>query len=157
MYWLTTVPYLGRIILFSSMVVLGFAAGWATNGWRLEARIASLQASQAKEVGRILQQVRNHEKSLLEASERIRKDRDAKIKNLNSRLQSVNAELQHRKKRDSYNPTDTAACSGATGAELSKEDAEFLAREASRADKVVEDLNYCIAQYESIRKKPQIE
>lgn len=146
-------PILGKIIPIVGILAIGVALGWVTNGWRLNASIASLKASYAEDRGRVLQEARNREKSLLEASERLRKDRDAKVKNLNSKLQSVNAELQQRKKRDSRESTDTAACSGATGAELSREDAEFLARFAAEADAVVENLNYCIAQYESIRKQ----
>jgi hypothetical protein len=147
------IPSLGRIIPIIG-IVLAFSAGWITNGWRLNASIASLQASYAEERGRVLQEVRNREKSLFEASERIRKDRDAKIRNLDGRLRTVTAELQQRQKRDSRESTDTAACSGATGAELSREDAEFLAREASRADQVVENLNYCIRQYDKVRSAP---
>lgn len=143
----------GTLIKLGGILLLGVLLGWVTNGWRLNASIASLKASHAEEVGRVLTEARNRDRSLLEASERLRKDRDAKVKDLNSRLESVNAELQHRKERDSRKSTDTAACSGATGAELSKEDAEFLARLAIEADKVVEDLNYCIAQYNSIRKQ----
>lgn len=131
---------------------IGFAGGWVTNGWRLNASIASLKASHAEDRARVLQEARNREKSLLEASEAIRRDRDGKVKDLNTKLSTALSELQLRKKRDSSNPTDTASCSGATGANLSKEDAEFLAREASRADTVVENLNYCIAQYNSLRK-----
>lgn len=143
MYW-TVAKYLG-------LGAIGLVIGWTINGWRLNASIASLKASYAEEVGRVLTEARNREKNLLEASERFRKDRDAKVKNLNRKLQSVNAELQQRKKRDSRESTDTAACSGATGAELSREDAEFLAREAARADTVAENLNYCIAQYNKLR------
>ena len=143
MYW-TVTKYLG-------LGAIGLIIGWTINGWRLNASIASLKASYAEEVGRVLTEARNREKSLLEASERFRKDRDAKVKDLNRKLQSVNAELQQRKKRDSRESTDTAACSGATGAELSREDAEFLAREAARADTVAENLNYCIAQYNKLR------
>lgn len=145
MYW-SVAKYLG-------LGVIGLIIGWTINGWRLNASIASLKASYAEEHSRVLTEARNREKSLLEASERYRKDRDAKVKDLNSRLKSVTAELQQRKKRDSRESTDTAACSGATGAELSREDAEFLAREAARADSVAENLNYCIAQYNSIRKQ----
>jgi hypothetical protein len=145
MYW-----YLAKYL---GLGAIGLIIGWTINGWRFEARIATLEASYAKEVGRVLTEARNREKSLLEASERYRKDRDAKVKNLNSKLQSVNAELQQRKKRDSRESTDTAACSGATGAELSREDAEFLARLATEADSVAENLNYCIRQYNSIRKQ----
>lgn len=145
MYW-SLAKYLG-------LGVIGLIIGWTINGWRLNASIASLKASYAEEVGRVLAEARSRDKSLLEASESMRRTRDAQIKDLNRRLQSVNAELQLRKKRDSRESTDTAACSGATGAELSREDAEFLAREATRADSVVENLNYCIAQYNSIRKQ----
>jgi DNA anti-recombination protein RmuC len=141
----------GTLIKLGGILLAGVLLGWVINGWRLNASIASLKASYAEEYGRVLTEARNREKSLLEASERLRKDRDAKVKNLNSRLESVNAELQQREKRDSRESTDTAACSGATGAELSREDAEFLARFAAEADQVVENLNYCIAQYNKIR------
>ena len=141
----------GLLIKVGAGLALGILIGWVSNGWRLNASIASLKASYAEEVGRVLTEARNREKSLLEASERYRKDRDAKVKDLNRRLRSLDAELQQRKKRDSRESTDTAACSGATGAELSREDAEFLAREATRADTVVENLNYCIAQYNKLR------
>jgi hypothetical protein len=143
----------GLLIRYGGLLAAGVLIGWITNGWRLNASIASLQASYAEERGRVLQEVRNREKSLFESSERIRKDRDAKIRNLDGRLRTVTAELQQRQKRDSRESTDTAACSGATGAELSREDAEFLAREASRADQVVENLNYCIAQYNKVRSE----
>jgi hypothetical protein len=143
MYW--------AIAKYLLPAAVGLLIGWATNGWRLEARIASLQASYAEERGRVLAEARSRERSLLEASEKARKDRDARVKDLNTKLQSVTRELQSRQKRDSSNTTNAAACSGATGAELSKEDAEFLAREAARADTVVENLNYCIALYNKLK------
>ena len=143
----------GLLIKVGAGLALGILIGWVSNGWRLNASIASLKASYAEEVGRVLAEARSRDKSLLEASESMRRTRDAQIKDLNRRLRSLDAELQQRKKRDSSESTDTAACSGATGAELSREDAEFLAREATRADTVVENLNYCIAQYNSIQKQ----
>lgn len=141
----------GLLIKVGAGLALGILIGWVSNGWRLNASIASLKASYAEEVGRVLAEARSRDKSLLEASESMRRNRDAQIKDLNRRLRSLNAELQQRKKRDSRESTDTAACSGATGAELSREDAEFLAREATRADSVVESLNYCINQYNKLR------
>jgi hypothetical protein len=142
----------GLLIRIGGTLLLGVLIGWLINGWRLNASIASLQASYAQERVAYLEEVRSREKRLNEVSEVLRKRRDDEIKNLNARLRSLNAELQQRQTRDSRESTDTAACSGATGAELSREDAGFLAREAARADAVVENLNYCIAQYESIRK-----
>ena len=144
MYW--------TVARYGALVVIGCLIGWTTNGWRLNASIASLRASYAEESTRVLVEVRNREKSLIEASERTRKDRDAKVKNLNGRLNAALSELQQRPSRSVNSPTDTASCSGATGANLSKEDAEFLVRESTRADTVVEHLNYCIAQYQSLTK-----
>lgn len=42
------------------------------------------------------------------------------------------------------------ACSGSTGAELSRPDAEFLAREAARADELRAALSSCYAAYDSL-------
>ena len=144
MYW--------TVAKYGALVVAGCLIGWTINGWRLGSSIASLKASYAEESTRVLVEVRNREKSLIEASERTRKDRDAKVKNLNGRLNAALSELQQRPSRSTSSPTDTASCSGATGANLSKEDAEFLVRESTRADTVVEQLNYCIAQYQSLTK-----
>lgn len=148
MYRILGLPKLGIIVLTMGM---GFVGGWVTNGWRLEARIASLKASYAEDIATHIEATRKAEKSLLEASERIRREKDAKIKDLNSRLSSAIGELQQRQARKDSGPNDSTTCSGATGANLSKEDAEFLVRLAARADAVVENLNYCIAQYNSIR------
>jgi hypothetical protein len=144
MYW--------GIARYGILVVIGCLIGWTINGWRLNANIASLRASYAEEMGRVVLEARNREKSLVEASERIKRSRDAQIKDINRSLNAAVAELRLRPSRNDPRPPDTPACSGATGAELSKEDAEFLAIEAARADTVVEQLNYCIAQYNSIRK-----
>jgi hypothetical protein len=142
MYW--------TVARYGGLVVLGCLIGWTINGWRLNADIASLKASYAEEVGRVYQEARNREKSLLEASERAKRSRDEQIRTITKRLNTAIDELQQRPPRSASNPTDTTSCSGATGAELSREDAEFLSREAARADTVVEQLNYCIAQYQSI-------
>lgn len=149
MYRFLGIPRLGMVVLVLSM---GFVGGWVVNGWRLEARIASLKASYAEDIATHIEAARKADKARLEASERIRREKDAKIKDLNSRLSSALSELQQRQARKDSGPNDSTACSGATGANLSKEDAEFLVREAARADAVVENLNYCIAQYRSIQR-----
>lgn len=48
-------------------------------------------------------------------------------------------------------PRDTqTTCTGATGRELSRPDAEFLTGEASRADRLREALKACYAAFDSI-------
>lgn len=147
------IPFMGRVVLILGMVVVGGAAGWTINGWRLQSNIEALKATHAEEVSKLLLEARQRDSELLSNAEKLRKDKDAKIKKLNSRLSSALGELQHRKNRSSYDPTSAAACSGTTGAYLSKEDAEFLTRFAAEADRVVENLNYCIHQYNSLPAK----
>jgi hypothetical protein len=50
-------------------------------------------------------------------------------------------------------PADSApACAGGTGAELSRPDAEFLSREAARADRLRAELSACTAWVEAVRR-----
>ena len=58
------------------------------------------------------------------------------------------AEYPSLQKKSTVNRSDpTGACPAATGAQLSREDAEFLAREAARADAVVAGLKACQTTY----------
>lgn len=49
----------------------------------------------------------------------------------------------------------TPACNGATGAQLSRPDAEFLTGEAARADQLRADLDACYGWVEAVRKAHQ--
>jgi capsule polysaccharide export protein KpsE/RkpR len=131
---------------------IGCLIGWTINGWRLSGEIQSIKADHAQQLADYYAGAREAEIDLIKAVKKIREDKDGQIKDLNARLGSALSELQQRQTRVSGSDT-TRSCSAATGAELSKEDAEFLAREAARADTVVGDLNYCIAQYNLVRDK----
>lgn len=144
MYW-----FLAR---YGILFAVGCAIGWTINGWRLNASISDYKASIAASEARTIQEYRRKEQSLQEASNRLRKAKDNEIKSVTSRLNATIDELrqrQDRQERTVSNPAGT--CSGATGAELSKQDAEFLARLAAEADKIVVELNQCIQQYRSAR------
>jgi hypothetical protein len=131
---------------------VGCLIGWTINGWRLGGEIQSIKADHAQQLSAYYAGAREAEIELIKAVKKIREDKDGQIKDLNARLSSALSELQQRQTRIGSSDT-TRSCSGSTGAELSKEDAEFLAREAARADAVVGDLNYCIAQYNLVRDK----
>jgi hypothetical protein len=49
-------------------------------------------------------------------------------------------------------PNAPGVAKGATGAELSREDAGFLTREAARADALRAELNYCYQMYDEAKK-----
>ena len=143
MYWL--------IARYTAILAFGVLVGWVINGWRLNANIASLRASQAEEVSRYYQAARTAEKALITATEGIRRQKDAEIKVITGKLQSALGELRQRQERPSS--ADTARdCKGTTGAELSRQDAEFLIREAARADQLRSALELCYRQYDTVRE-----
>ena len=81
------------------------------------------------------------------AADQIRKDKDAQIKAINSQLVDAISELR---KRPSRSESASNGQSG-TGATLFAEDAEFLIREAARADQIRAGLESCYKQYDAIK------
>ena len=77
----------------------------------------------------------------------IRKAKDAQINSINNQLVNAISELR---KRSSRIDTTSIGQSG-TGATLYAEDAEFLIREAARADQIRVGLEACYIQYDSIK------
>jgi hypothetical protein len=80
------------------------------------------------------------------------KAKDEKIKTIDSELSVAIERLRHRKPRpvDIKTVTITEAC---TGAQLFREDGEFLAGEAARADKVMAERDFYYERYEDARKE----
>jgi hypothetical protein len=81
-----------------------------------------------------------------QAANQIRKDKDAQITSINTQLVDAISQLRSR-------PSRTQAATngqGGTGATLSAEDAEFLTREAARADIIRTGLSACYKQYNAL-------
>lgn len=79
-------------------------------------------------------------------------EKDAQIKDINSLLTAALNELRNRPKRPADGSTTAQAASSCTGRALFQEDAEFLTREAARADRILVERDYYYNQYESIRR-----
>jgi hypothetical protein len=141
----------GQIALWAVLVALGIALGWKVNGWRLEARIEALRGQYAAALGQAQENARLKEQKMQDSANKLRKEKDAQIDNISRRLASALNGLRDRPGRGPAVPENAGTCSPATGAELSRPDAEFLTRESARADSAIESLNYCIAQYNAIR------
>lgn len=89
----------------------------------------------------------------LEASLRLEsKQKDAKIDSINRQLADTIKRLQQRPVRPNV-VTVTEVRESCTGAQLYREDGEFLAREAARADRILEERNFYWKQYENARVK----
>ena len=83
-------------------------------------------------------------------SDQIRRNKDAQIEAINSQYVNAISELRKRSSR-SQSATVGQTSTGTTGATLFAEDAEFLIREATRADKIRIALEACYKQYDSIK------
>jgi hypothetical protein len=103
---------------------------------------------------------RAREQNLQIQADRLREDKDNEIRNLNARATALSNSLRDRPSRTTITSTvpsaPNAGCApiACTGAGLSKEDGEFLAREAARGAEAVALLKQCYAQYETIKKGP---
>jgi hypothetical protein len=136
---------------------VALALGWQVNGWRLNTKIESIQAEYARQYAAAQQKARATEQSMQSAADRLRRDKDAQINNLSTRVRTLTAELRNRPKRPSTSSITPDArlgltASGCSGAELYREDGEFLIREAARADTIQEGYKQCTQQYETMRK-----
>ena len=89
------------------------------------------------------------EHQLQDATDQIRKDKDAQINAINNQLANALIELRNRPSRANKVSVNGQ---GGTGATLYAEDGQFLIGEAARADKLRTALQSCYAQYDEVTK-----
>lgn len=133
MYWGINLKFIAYLMLASFL----FLAGWTINGWRYEARIS-------KDIQKMIVTERNLQKEL----DIQRGKYNAEIRSLNAKHNGIIEQLRKRPSRSSTVTENGQACDGS---KLPREDAEFLIGEATRADQVVAQLNFCYANYEKAR------
>lgn len=146
-----------------AVTVLVIAAGWygyhaiyESGADSVRVKWAADKKDMAEQSAQISADALATTKALTETIERQRSDTRAQISLLNTSLASAVAGLRDRPSRDSSGgvPRDTAtgAAAGATGADLLRQDGEFLVREASRADSLRLQLAQCQDQYNAARE-----
>lgn len=91
--------------------------------------------------------VRDKEHQYQADADKIRTDKDAQLKVINSQLLDAIGQLRSR----SSNATKTVNGQDCNGAALSAPDADFLIREAARADEIRVGLQACYKQYDSLK------
>ena len=92
---------------------------------------------------------RKKEREQQDAVDQLRKEKDAKIANINNQLFDAINELRKRPTRPAEG---TSNGQSGTGTSLYAEDAIFLTREAARADVLRTALEACYNQYDSVAK-----
>jgi hypothetical protein len=85
----------------------------------------------------------------------LEKVKDDEINRVNGKLADALSRLSKRPQRPTTpnNPQDAPTVQACTAGELYREDAEFLTREAARADQILAERNYYYQRYESVRKE----
>lgn len=140
-----------RIVVLLSAICVVFSAGWLVNGWRWSSKLQKIIAVQTEARIAAEKKSRTLEQTLQAQINAERNRKDAEINIIRSQLDTALIELRKRPARGANVPSATGNNSPATGAQLSREDAEFLTREAARADMILSSYGACYKSYESIR------
>lgn len=114
------------------------------------------KAAQAQSSAKVATDALATTKALAATIETQRSDFDAQMSGVSAIAARAVAGLSNRPARDSAGgvPRDpaTGAATGATGADLLRQDGEFLVRESARADKLRLQLAQCQAAYSAARE-----
>lgn len=93
-----------------------------------------------------------HSKDLASAKATSDQEKDEAIKRNTASYTALVNSLRQRAARPAGHTSNTQAVASCDGTQLYREDAEFLAGEAARADQAIIDRDYYYGQYESVRK-----
>lgn len=126
---------------YLSAIKYGVLAAIAAAVWFASAHITS-QSYELKEVRQALTAAQGTIKEQGKYDDAIQKQHEA-LQGIDARLDAMSREL--RKRPATLPAASLAQCKGTTGAELSGPNAEFLAGEAARADRLRAALEACYA------------
>jgi len=114
------------------------------------------KAKLAEEHAKAVAAAREKEQQLQAQADHLRQEKDDEIRSISARAASLADSLRKRPERaaqaSAVSSTASAGCPACvcTGSSLSREDAEFLAREAARADELRASLAQCVKQYQAL-------
>jgi len=153
--------FLGKVPRWCWEVLILLLALWLFGAHERNVGAADVQAKwdaekvvQSDALKKADQQVKDAQDALTKGLKEAKDENDKQIAAIAADRDDALKRLRNRPNR---RPTATAAgagtsgvCAGASGAELSKEDAAFLVGEAARADSVVAELNMCNSKYDAV-------
>lgn len=103
------------------------------------------------------EEARQREQALQANADKLRRDKDVEIRNINARATALTNSLRDRQTRPTETNTVPSTASvrpaGCSGKELYREDGEFLVRLAAEADGLKAALDQCYRQYDAARQK----
>lgn len=117
------------------------------------------KAKLAEEYAKAQAAAREKEQQLQAQADQLREDANEKQRNSNQLAAALADSVRKRPERtapaSTVSSTAGAVCPACscTGAELPRPDAEFLIREAARAEELRIALDHCVRQYETLRAR----
>lgn len=111
------------------------------------------KAKQMAEYAENMRLAREKEQALQQGANNLREEKDRELKKIADTNRILLGSLRNRPERPAEGsavPGAASACNGATGAQLAKGDAEFLAGYSADAASLKAALDQCVKQYESL-------
>jgi hypothetical protein len=122
---------------------------------KVQAKWDKEKAKQMAEYAENMRIAREKEQALQQGADNLRQEKDREIRNINARSIALANSLRDRPDRPTTQSgavsSTSGTCGGATGAQLAKGDAEFLAGYSADAASLKAALDQCVKQYESLR------
>jgi hypothetical protein len=147
---------LGFVLAVGAAAGGGYYKGNSAGKSEVQAEWAKEKAEQYAAYAKGQEEARQREQEMQQAADKLRREKDAEIRNINARATALTNSLRDRSERPAENgaASGTArSCAGASGAELAKGDGEFLAGYAADAARLQAALDQCVKQYNAVRQK----
>lgn len=154
-------PYFlaGAVIAIAIAGGTGYVKGSAAGKAEVQQAWDQEKAKLAEEYAKAQAAAREKEQQLQAQADQLREETNAKTQELAVRAASLADSVRKRPERpapaSTVSGTAGAVCPACvcSGAELHRPDAEFLVREAARADELRLALDACVRQYETLRAR----
>lgn len=147
---LLTMPERSAALFVLAAALMGF--GYVKGIEHEEARFEAYRVAQQKAIDAQVVKANQTMANLKSDAQILEEVKNAEIKAIDGRLAVALGELRNRPERRPDMPQAAASCAGATGADLSRPDAEFLERYDALALKYQAQLKQCAVQYEKALK-----
>ena len=147
---------LGFVLAIGVAAGGGYYKGNAAGKAEVQTEWAKEKAEQYAEYAKGQEAARVREQEMQAAADKLRREKDAQIRDINARATALSNSLRDRQERPSKDGAmsgTTRSCAGASGAELAKGDGEFLAGYSADAARLQAALDQCVKQYNAVRQK----
>ena len=147
---------LGFVLAVGAAAGGGYYSGKEAGQAEVQQKWDKEKAEQYAEYAKGQEAARAREQEMQVAADKLRREKDAQIKDINARATALANSLRDRPERptqDGAVSDTTRSCAGASGAELAKGDGEFLAGYSADAARLQAALDQCVKQYNAVRQK----